>query len=537
MSAAPAVIPFLCSAFLAVFIIVRRVRENVARLALVSWLLGCNMVQGINASIWSSNVDLKALEWCDLMTKLVLATTVAVPGACLCIARHLELVSSSRNLPASAKARKNQRLFDAIICYLIPFLYMTLHIIGQDHRFDLVKGIGYIESRSSMTSRIWSCMLAISMSLTTATLLVVLFSMFGLPMSDSWISWQHVHQYLSQVDIVTQKDQISGILTYWWGLRVITICYIVFVLFLGEESRDILRFLRAGAKKTPVKIPPFIASRPRRQDKNFAQQSSFPPSFDNSFDKPRRPVTLELKSGWDDDLDFKSSGGLSRLSPMGWKKGRASPPTSPSPSPSTRTVDDFVTNSMPYLSQTMTNPMGFSTPVVPPPPVYQSSWKKSAKAYAPKYDLDYEAGLSPNDAPSSSTKPLDIKKKHRPAESRGSNIITAMLQEQWPSPPSAIPSPIPCDMTPILDEAEDEISPTRASSPASRSTRDASPDALVTSPSPSPAPSPAPRTVKRSLTRRPSLSSIRSFLGKDKPGHGASASNDVIHMTVVQETV
>jgi pheromone a factor receptor len=66
MSAAPATISFLCSAILAVFIVVRRVRENVAKLALVTWLFGSNMVHGINASTWSSNVDLKALGWCDL---------------------------------------------------------------------------------------------------------------------------------------------------------------------------------------------------------------------------------------------------------------------------------------------------------------------------------------------------------------------------------------------------------------------------------------------------------------------------------------
>jgi pheromone a factor receptor len=145
MIAAPAAVSFLCSIFLAIFILVRRVRENVAKLALVAWLLGCNMVHGINASLWSTNVDLKALVWCDLgmilylfddsssdvfsqfkVTKFVLATTIAVPAAFLCISRYLELVSSSRNLPTTVKAYRNRRITDAIICYLIPFLYMPL---------------------------------------------------------------------------------------------------------------------------------------------------------------------------------------------------------------------------------------------------------------------------------------------------------------------------------------------------------------------------------------------------------------------------
>lgn len=539
-----------------------------------------------------SNVDLKALGWCDLVTKFVLATTVAVPGACLCIVRYLELVSSSRSLPANAKALRNRRLFDAIICYFIPFLYMTLHIVGQDHRFDLVEGIGcvasvhpsppasagiwlphilmcifslalsgiavhnsfrhpsthfstHLESRSPMTSRVWSSTLAISMAVTAASFLVVLFSMFALPMSDSWISWQHVHEHLSEVDIVTEKDQISGIRTFWWGLRVVTMCYIVLVLVLGEERRDIFEYLRTGAKKVSLSIPPFITLRPRGKDKGIDYQSSFPPSFDNSFDKPRRPVTLELKSGWDDDLDVKSPG-LSRLSPMGWKKGRVSPPTSPSPSPSSKTVDDFMATSMPYLSPTMVNTLGYSTPVVPPPPVYQSAWKKPRKTCSSSdYDASHETRLLPT-SPGPSTRPLDVKKKHRPAESRGSNIFT-VLQEQWPAPPNAIPSPIPSDMTTASADEADVISPTRASSPALSIDERRQPCSYMASssrpfdsafiPSSSPAPEPTPRSIKRSLTRRPSLSSIRSLLGKERAGHGAPGSSDVIHMTVVQETV
>lgn len=66
MGAAQATVPFVCAAILAIFITTRRVRENVAKLALVNWLLGCNFVHGINAILWSSNVDLKAFEWCDI---------------------------------------------------------------------------------------------------------------------------------------------------------------------------------------------------------------------------------------------------------------------------------------------------------------------------------------------------------------------------------------------------------------------------------------------------------------------------------------
>lgn len=68
MSAGQSAVSFLCAAVLMMFIVVRRVRENVAKLALVAWLLGCNLVHGINAAIWSSNADPKAFGWCDVGT-------------------------------------------------------------------------------------------------------------------------------------------------------------------------------------------------------------------------------------------------------------------------------------------------------------------------------------------------------------------------------------------------------------------------------------------------------------------------------------
>ena len=86
-----------------------------------------------------------------------------MPGACLCVAHYLELVSSSRNLPDTPNAFRNRRFFHLITCYLVPFLYMTFRtfkvystldslvdhlkdIIVQDHRFDLVQGVGCVAS-------------------------------------------------------------------------------------------------------------------------------------------------------------------------------------------------------------------------------------------------------------------------------------------------------------------------------------------------------------------------------------------------------
>ena len=60
------VISFFCFALLVIFIPTRRVRCNVANLAIVSWLAGYNLVHGINVLIWAGNVNIRVPVWCDI---------------------------------------------------------------------------------------------------------------------------------------------------------------------------------------------------------------------------------------------------------------------------------------------------------------------------------------------------------------------------------------------------------------------------------------------------------------------------------------
>lgn len=107
----------------------------------------------------------------------------------------------------------------------------------------------HLESRSTMTASLWTRTLAISMTVTGITLLVLLFSMFSLPMSEFWISWEHVHEHFSEVNTINEGAQ--GVKAIWWGLRVITLCYIVLALVLGEESRDIIKYISGLREKKP----------------------------------------------------------------------------------------------------------------------------------------------------------------------------------------------------------------------------------------------------------------------------------------------
>ena len=153
--------------------------------------------------------------------------------------------------------------------------WISFHINHSDPKSLTVLGIsvhnsfrhcfshlsGHLDSRSQMNLSTWLRTFSISMAITVVKSLVILFSVPSLPMSDSWVSWQRVHLHLSEVFIVTVKRQIAGIEINWWGLPVITICYIFLVLVLGEEGRVIIGHLRKGTKKISLGVPFLIAPR------------------------------------------------------------------------------------------------------------------------------------------------------------------------------------------------------------------------------------------------------------------------------------
>ncbi|KAF7759669.1 hypothetical protein Agabi119p4_11364 [Agaricus bisporus var. burnettii] len=558
MGSPQAAISFLCAIFLSLFIFARRVREDVARLALLAWLLGCNFVHGINASIWSSTVDIEGFGWCDVVTKFVLATTIAVPGACLCISHNLAAMSSSRETPTGSRVTRNQKLFAALFCYLIPILYMPLHIIGQDHRFDLAKGIGcmasvhpstpaamvvwmpqivmcilsllcsgmtiynrpsakttdysdHIESRYlSMDTGLRSRTLIISVLTTSATLVVLVFSMFSFPMSDSWLSWAYVHEHLSEVTIMLEPS--ASIETMWWGLRSITFCYIFVALAFGEETRDIVRYLSSLIKRFPrADLRTILTTSHRKSDNPF----HFSPD-----------QAMELKSGWDDDFKVKSS----RLTLKGWRKNKSSSPKSTrTRSSSSATEDSFLSPSSQF-GLPLGHSLGYNTPILPPP-IHKSSTKKPENYV--DHNIIHEA--RPSLCSHSSSKELLSHQHHMQTASKASDI-TAVLGATWPSPPMAAPSPSPTRDR-YISGPFDVISPTRASSPALSQCSQSS--SHISRPfgeySARPVSQSPPGLRSKAVNRRPSLKNFQSNMkGRNQSGKGQEDAS--IRMTVVHET-
>ncbi|KIY44535.1 fungal pheromone STE3G-protein-coupled receptor, partial [Fistulina hepatica ATCC 64428] len=113
--------------------------RNVATLSIIAWLFVVNFIYGVNALLWADNVEIKAVVWCDIATKIVVGASFALPLGTLCVCKHLEAISSTRHVHVDLKRRM---IFEGVMCFGIPMVFMALHYIVQGHRFDIVEDIG-----------------------------------------------------------------------------------------------------------------------------------------------------------------------------------------------------------------------------------------------------------------------------------------------------------------------------------------------------------------------------------------------------------
>ena len=145
----------------------------------------------------------------------------------------------------------------------------------------------HLESRSTMNASSFYRCLVISMTTTVAAgLLFVLNSFFG-PSLHPW-SWTTVHASMSEVNIISSQGQLESIQLAWWGGFVVTVLYLLLSFCLGEETRDIFKWIRKKTtRKEPFVLPMqcvfFCHSFPNlRSTQFFSQQKKKIPTFYDS---------------------------------------------------------------------------------------------------------------------------------------------------------------------------------------------------------------------------------------------------------------
>ena len=66
MASALAAVAFSCVALLACLLPAYWTTRNVAMLAIIWWLMLCDVIQGVNAVVWAGNAEVKVPVWCDI---------------------------------------------------------------------------------------------------------------------------------------------------------------------------------------------------------------------------------------------------------------------------------------------------------------------------------------------------------------------------------------------------------------------------------------------------------------------------------------
>ncbi|EGN98597.1 hypothetical protein SERLA73DRAFT_56146 [Serpula lacrymans var. lacrymans S7.3] len=111
--------------------------------ALIIWICLLCLNGFVNSIVWDHNVTDWAPVWCDISSHLMIGGTIGVHSACLCIARHLYLVT--RNITTNRPSQI--RHWRAIACDLflvigVPTLYIVVSYIFQSNRFVIYEEIG-----------------------------------------------------------------------------------------------------------------------------------------------------------------------------------------------------------------------------------------------------------------------------------------------------------------------------------------------------------------------------------------------------------
>ncbi|KAL1740437.1 pheromone A receptor-domain-containing protein [Schizophyllum fasciatum] len=273
--------------------------RDIPSACLLLWLLAWNVIHAVNAITWAGNENVRALVWCDLATKVMLAAVMGVSGCAFCMLRVLEFLSSARK--SSPNARRNTVSIEILLCIVIPILYMILHFVVQDHRFAIAADIGclasvhpsspslilmwlplalecvaafalsciavhhatrlpstlldeHLSTRTSISSSLLLRNLCFASATCSLVVIAVLFAVFS-PTLIAWQSWKSVHAHMKEVILVRGSDRQAAEVM-WWIAPVVTFLWLLCFVVLGSERREIVASFRDRFNKVFNRTPP-----------------------------------------------------------------------------------------------------------------------------------------------------------------------------------------------------------------------------------------------------------------------------------------
>ncbi|EKM79051.1 STE3-type pheromone receptor [Agaricus bisporus var. burnettii JB137-S8] len=108
----------------------------------MAWTAIACLNQFINSVVWSKDAINYAPIWCDISSRIMVGTAVAIPAASLCINRRLYRIASVRRVMITKAEKRQQVMVDLAIGLGLPILEMVLQICASGHRFNIFEEVG-----------------------------------------------------------------------------------------------------------------------------------------------------------------------------------------------------------------------------------------------------------------------------------------------------------------------------------------------------------------------------------------------------------
>ncbi|KAI0694922.1 pheromone A receptor-domain-containing protein [Cerioporus squamosus] len=458
------VVSFLCMGLLLILSPAFLHSRNVALISLAAWLVLCNLVHGVNALLWSGNDNVHVPAWCDIMTRVLLAAQMALPGCALALARKLRQCAIGQEVTQ----RAHTYMQDLTFCLIIPLAYIVLHVIVQPHRFDIIAdfgcsasiytssvsliviwippliicsttfGFAFLAIRARLDSGlvffshmrdsprlnifafirplVTSCLIAAISYATTIYAMYARISAVGGLQTWSTETWSDVHAHMSEIFTVPTDSGIDRVRTEveWWVVPASSFVLIAMTVIglvcraTDDSSRGyqvLSRWFRTTILRRPVRDPLVFSS------------DSFPPQTLSS--TPSSPTLVgDAKSLASEDVWNPMGAGTAKLKLSNLSKLAIPerPQSSSSSCASPEHDDAFVQSTLHYI-ESPTGREALGLPAIPPA-LYSPPPRKVGASSPP----------STFPPPPSVSKDTD---KARPG---------SILSAPWPRPPSTVPT-------------------------------------------------------------------------------------------------
>ncbi|KAL5525152.1 STE3_2 [Sanghuangporus sanghuang] len=115
---------------------------NVGTCSFMLWTAVASLSWFVNSIVWKDNAINWAPVWCDITSRIIIATSVAIPASSLTITRRLYKISRVQTVMSSQKERRKELAVDLSICVGLPVFVMILYYFVQGHRFNILEQIG-----------------------------------------------------------------------------------------------------------------------------------------------------------------------------------------------------------------------------------------------------------------------------------------------------------------------------------------------------------------------------------------------------------